>query len=100
MALSTQYDTTIKDIAGIKDYSMIFRVLEEYFSAPDSTESLIINGNIFDIRTENGRKKVTWAVKNTILSFVSKEHEELVGATFKHSQIPTQDKNFVLLTQR
>ena len=94
-----KYDTTIKDIAGIKDYSDIFRVLESYFLNEGSVEELIIRKNIFDIRTEKGREKVTWAITNTILSFVSDDHKSLIHSIFKKPNIPTPDKNFILLWQ-
>jgi hypothetical protein len=97
--MGNEYDTTIKDIAGIKDYSEIFRVLEAYFVDENSTEELIVTNNIFDIRTEKGREKVTWAVKNTILSFINDDHKSLLHSIFKKSNIPTLDKNFILLWQ-
>ena len=96
--MSNEYDTTIKDIAGIKDYSAIFSVIQSYFEDEESTDDLIVAENVFDIRTEKGRRKVAWAIKNTILSFVSNDHKELIRSLF-NAAVPVQDKNFILLWQ-
>ena len=87
------YDTTIKDIAGLKDYSLIFNMLEAYFDEPDSTGTLINDENEFDIRTIKTRNKVNWAINKTILQFVSEEHRELASKVFQ-GRIPQQDKKF------
>ena len=87
------YDTTIKDIAGLKDYSLIFNVLEAFFKEPDSTNSLINEKNEFDIRTDKTRSKVNWAINKTILKFVGDEHRDLVSKVFQ-SHIPPEDKKF------
>lgn len=97
--MGNKYDTTIKDIAGIKDYSEIFRVIEAYFIDEDSTKELIVTNNIFDIRTEKGREKVMWAVQHSILSFTNDDHKSLLHNIFEKSTVPTLDKNFILLWQ-
>ena len=90
------YDTTIKDIAGIKDYSLIFNIIEAYFDEPDSTDTLITDENEFDIRTFKTRAKVNWAVNKTILQFVSEEHKDLASKVFQ-DRVPLQDKKFAFL---
>ena len=96
--MSREYDTTIKDIAGIKDYSVIFDVIKAYFENEASSDRLVISENIFDIRTEKGRQKVAWAIKNTILSFANEDHKDLLRSLFK-ATVPVQDRNFILLWQ-
>ncbi len=90
------YDTSIKDIAGIKDYSLIFNIIEAYFDEPNSTDSLITDENEFDIRTTKTRTKVNWAINKAILQFVSEDHKVLVSKIFQ-KQIPLQDKKFAFL---
>lgn len=90
------YDTTIKDIAGIKDYSLIFNIIEAYFDEPDSTSSMISDENEFDIRTSKTRTKVSWAINKSILQFVSEEHKDLVSKIFQEN-VPLQDKKFAFL---
>jgi len=91
-----EYNTAIKDIAGIKDYSLIFNILEAYFDEPDSTNSLITDENEFDIRTSKTRSKVSWALNKTILQFVSEDHKDLASKIFQE-KIPLQDKKFAFL---
>jgi len=90
------YNTAIKDIAGIKDYSLIFNIINAYFSEPESTDSKITDYNEFDIRTSKTRTKVNWAVNKSILQFVNEEHRKLVSNVF-HDNIPMQDKKFAFL---
>lgn len=96
--MSNDYNTTLKDIAAIKDSSAIFHVVEAYFADESSIDELIITNNVFDIRTEKGRQKVAWAIKNTVLSFIDEDHKELMRAIFT-SDRPFQDKKFILLWQ-
>ena len=93
---SAEYNTVIKDIAGIKDYSEIFNVINAYFSDPDSTEAMITDENKFDVRTYKTRTKVSWAMNKSILQFVSEEHKALASWVFRED-IPLQDKNFAFL---
>ena len=90
------YDTTIKDIAGLKDYSLIFNILEAYFDESDSTDTLITDENEFDIRTSKTRNKVNWAVNKSILQFVSEEHKDLASKVFQR-KTPLQDKKICIL---
>ena len=94
--ISDEYNTAIKDIAGIKDYSLIFNIINIHFSAPESTSSKITDDNEFDIRASKTRTKVSWAINKSILQFVSKEHRDLVSKAF-HENVPLQDKKFAFL---
>ena len=40
---SNEYNTAIKDIAALKDYTLIFNILAAYFNEPNSTKSFIID---------------------------------------------------------
>jgi len=58
------YDTTIKDIAGLKEYGGIFEAIRLFFDEGESgVDRLVQIENRFDIRTEKGRAKVGWALK-------------------------------------
>jgi len=90
------YNTSIKDIAGIKDYSLIFNVINTYFSELDSTDSMVIGENEFDIRTSKGRTKVNWAINKSILQFINEGHKDLISKVFLEN-VPLQDKKFAFL---
>jgi len=90
------YNTAIKDIAGLKDYSLIFNIINAYFNEPDSTNSMITDENEFNIRTSKTRTKVGWAINKSILQFVSDDHKDLVSEVFKEN-VPLQDKKFAFL---
>jgi len=90
---SNSYNTTIKDIAGLKDYSQIFNILEAYFQKSLSTDALITDENEFDIRTSKSRNKVNWAINKTILQFKNVEHQNLIREIF-NTRTPEQDKKF------
>jgi hypothetical protein len=91
-----EYNTAIKDIAGIKDYSLIFNIINAHFSEPDSTNSKITDDNEFDIRASKTRTKVSWAINKSILQFISEEHRDLISKVFQEN-VPVQDKKFVFL---
>ncbi len=90
---SNEYNTAIKDIAALKDYTLIFNILAAYFNEPNSIKSLISDENEFDIRTIKSRTKVNWAINKTILQFINDDHLELIRSIFQ-SEIPPQDKKF------
>lgn len=91
-----EYNTSIKDIAGIKDYSLIFNIINAHFSDPDSTEAKITDQNEFDIRAAKTRTKVSWAINKSILLFVNDAHKDIVSQVFQ-DHIPLQDKKFAFL---
>lgn len=91
-----EYNTAIKDIAGIKDYSLIFNIINAHFSEPESTDSKITDDNEFDIRASKTRTKVSWAINKSILQFISEEHKDLVSKIFQE-RVPLQDKKFAFL---
>lgn len=91
-----EYNTAIKDIAGIKDYSLIFNIINAYFSEPESAGSKITDGNEFDVRASKTRTKVSWAINKSILQFANEEHKGLVSKAFLEN-VPLQDKKFAFL---
>lgn len=92
-AFNDIYNTTIKDIGGIKDLSALLEVFHNYFSAPDLISDKIIGSNSFNIRSEKTRKKIYWAVNNTILQFLNDDHFAFAENIFT-SNIPFDDKKF------
>ncbi|HAT7636047.1 TPA: DUF1819 domain-containing protein, partial [Vibrio cholerae O1] len=42
------YNTAIKDIAGLKDYTLVFNIISAYFCEPNLTDSKITDENEFD----------------------------------------------------
>lgn len=89
----SEYNTAIKDIAGIKDYSLIFNVINAHFEEQNSTSSLIADENEFDIRSSKTRTKVNWAINKSILRFINEEHRDLASKIFQE-HMPQQDKKF------
>ncbi len=93
---NNEYNTSVKDIAGLKDYTLIFNIFNAYFADSTSTDELVKEDNEFNIRTSKTRNKVNWAINKTLLRFVSKDHEELIQEVFEN-RVPLQDKKFALL---
>ena len=91
--ISEDYNTAIKDIAGLKDYRQIFNIINAYFTEPESTESRITDDNEFDIRTIKTRSKVNWAIQKTVLHFLNDDHAALASSVFQE-HIPDQDRKF------
>jgi len=92
------YETTFKDIAGLKDYSVIFSAVVSHLETGASAEELVIENDAFDMRTEKGRKKVAWAFDRLVLHFKSEQHKSITRSIF-NDEIPSADKNFFLLWQ-
>lgn len=90
------YDTAIKDIAGVKDYTVIFDVVNSYFINQQSTDSMINDENQFDIRSSKTRSKVSWAINKSVLKFSSQAHMDLVSTVFQ-DDVPQNDKRFFFL---
>lgn len=91
-----EYNTAIKDIAGVKDYTLIFNIINAHFTEPDSIDSKITEKNQFDLRASKTRTKVNWAINKSILQFINDEHKDLVSKAFQDS-VPLQDKRFAFL---
>jgi hypothetical protein len=98
LIVSDSYDTAVKDIGGLKDYSLIFNILESHFQNSDSLDLRLNQQNQFDIRTEKTRKKVEWAINKSILRFVNQGHKDLIEAIFQQ-ETPSQDKKFAFFWQ-
>ena len=93
------YDTTIKDIAGLKEYEGIFEAIRLFFDEGESgVDRLVQIENRFDIRTEKGRAKVGWALKGGFLQFRNADHQNLVQRLFS-DLVPVPDQNLFLLWQ-
>lgn len=93
---NNQYNTSLKDIAGLKEYSLVFSILNSYFDSPESSEKKVTVDNEFDIRTSKTRSKVNWAIKKSLLQFINNSHEDLISKVFRED-VPHQDKQFAFL---
>jgi hypothetical protein len=93
-----EYDTTIKDLGGIKDVNLFFKAIELYFSTELSLHDSLVINNDFDIRTVKTRKKTEWALNKTILKFLNKDHEQLLYGIIQ-PDVPFQDKALALFWQ-
>lgn len=92
------YDTTINVIGGLKDFNVIFKALESYFSENDSLNDLIHQRNEFNIRTEKSRKRIESAVVKAFLQFKNEDHRDLVQGICSED-VPQQDKELFLMWQ-
>ncbi|MFC1778523.1 BrxA family protein [Pseudomonadota bacterium] len=92
------YDTAIKDISGLSDYSLIFNVIEAHCQKVDTLDNILNSRNEFGIRTEKTRKKVAWAINRTFLSFRSEDHLLLISGIFRNI-VPHEDKKFAFYWQ-
>lgn len=92
------YDTAINVIGGLKDFSVIFKALESYFSENDSLHDLIHKRNEFNIRTEKSRKRIESAVVKVFLQFKNENHRDLIQGICSKA-VPQQDKELVLVWQ-
>lgn len=96
MPTQPEYNTAIKDIAGLKDYSLVFNIISAHFIDSASTGLRVTNENEFDIRSSKTRNKVNWAINKAILKFTSEDHKDIVSRVFQEN-IPLQDKKFAFL---
>ena len=87
---SRVYNTAIKDISGLADFSSVFDVIAAHCNDPNSVDSIFKN-NEFGIRTEKTLEKVRWAINNAILDFRNENHSDLICRIFSE-QVPFQDK--------
>lgn len=87
------YNTSLKDIAGLADYTVVFDCIADYFNKLESAEDLKQH---LDIRTEKTKNKVTWALNKTVLQFLNSDHKALIRSIYQ-SEIPVQDKKFAFL---
>lgn len=92
------YDTSINVIGGLKDFSIIMRVIEAYFSNNDSVGELIHKRNEFNIPTEKSRKRIESALVNGFLRFKDDNHKDLLQEICSKN-LPLQEKELILLWQ-
>lgn len=92
------YNTAINVIGGLKDYTVILKSIDSYFSEYDSLDKLINQRNEFNLRTEKSRARIEREVENIFLTFLNTEHKVLINSIFT-DRVPQQDKNFVLFWQ-
>ncbi len=93
-----EYNTSMKDIGGVKDINAIFKTIMDYFKDSDSVNKNIITNNEFDTRTVKTRQKIGWAMQKTVLQFINGSHEDLIASIFL-PRIPVQDKKYAFFWQ-
>jgi len=98
MKSKDQFDTAINIIGSIPDYHLIFNTIEQHFINPEKLSEIIINQNIFNIRTEESRRRFLRVVNSSILSFSSPQHEEIMKRIFT-LDLSTEVKLLVLFWQ-
>ncbi len=89
--IKQMYNTSLKDIGGLKDLSVLFKIIRLYFTDPNALDKSLNIHNEFDIRTERARKKVEWAIRISILQFSNQNHIDLIRNIFG-ANTPIQDK--------
>lgn len=92
------YDTTINVIGGLKDFSVIYKAIDSYFSNDDSVSDLVIDRNEFNLRTERSRTRVERAIKRAFLQFKNEEHKDLIQGLFQ-SNASLPEKELILFWQ-
>ena len=73
---NNSFDTNINIVGGLKDYSVIYKTIESYFSDNDSVKDLIISRNELTLRTERSRIRITRAINSSFLRFFNEKHKE------------------------
>lgn len=71
------YDTTIKDIAGVQEVAIFYRLFDEMTSL-GSVGSGVLDQLLSGIRTEKSRAKISWAINKTLLHFYNDNHRALI----------------------
>lgn len=92
------YNTDINLIGGIPDYELIYKAIELFSKDEKRLETLIINDNQFNFRTEKSRKRFLSAIYSAFLNFKDENHKKLLIYLF-NSNISLQSKQFILFWQ-
>ncbi len=95
---TTDYDTTINVIGGLKDCHLIYKAIESHFDNDDNITGLISERNEFNLRTERSRERVERAVKSSFLQFINQDHCDLIHSIFM-GNIPLPEKELILFWQ-
>lgn len=96
--IGTIYDTSINIIGGLKDFSVISRILSEYYSDVASLDYIVKDRNEFYLRTDRSKIRVRNALRRSLLSFINQDHRDLLSV-FKIDNLPQSDKNYLILWQ-
>jgi len=92
------YDTTLNVIGGLRDFDVIFKAIDSYFSPDDSFKDLVIQRNEFNLRTEKSRVRIERAVRHGFLQFKGQDHKYLIQCAVQNN-ISLQEKELILLWQ-
>jgi len=77
-----KYNTDINSFGGIQDYHMIHESLRSFLNDEIDLKERMINGNIFGIRTEEGRGRFYRGIKSSILNFHNQAHKDIYHSFF------------------
>lgn len=92
------YDVTTIVIGGLKDFNVIYKAIDSYFSINDTVEDLISGRNEFNLRTERSRVRIETAINQAFLQFKNQDHKDLIHSLFQ-SNAPRPDKELILFWQ-
>lgn len=92
------YDVTTIVIGGLKDFNVIYKAIDSYFSNNDTVEDLISGRNEFNLRTERSRVRIETAINQAFLQFKNQDHKDLIHSFFQ-SNAPRPDKELILFWQ-
>ncbi len=90
--IETDYNTAINIIGSLKDFNVIYEVVNSYFNQDNS-----INRALLYLKTEKSRKRVESAITSSFLRFKNQEHKDLIQYTFADTF--ELNKNFILFWQ-
>ncbi len=93
------YNTDLNVIGGLKDYNVIQKSLESYFSDSDSFNALIQQRNEFNLRTEKSRSRIEAAITSSFLSFNNQNHIDLMQRIFAKNSSGVMQKELILFWQ-
>jgi hypothetical protein len=92
------YNTAINIIGGLKDFSVIFKAIDSYFSQNVTLDELVKQRNEFSLRTEKSRTRIERAVRQEFLTFENEDHQNLIRELFTE-RVPLNDKELALFWQ-
>lgn len=78
-----KYNTDINIIGSIPDYELVMRAIDLFSKEGNELETLVINDNYFDFRSEKSRKRFLSGVYSAFLSFENEKHREVFLDIFK-----------------
>lgn len=94
----SEYDTSIMVIGGLKESSVIYKVIDAFFSESDTLYDLLVERNELALRTVETRTRVLRAMKASFLNFKNEDHKVLLRNIFA-GNVSVPDKELILFWQ-